>query len=153
MKEQRPYLLRALYDWIVDSDTTPYLLVTVDSPEVKVPAEFVSDGRIVLNVSPRAVRSLSLGNDRVEFDGRFSGRQFWVSVPVSSIAAIYARETGQGMAFEASPDAAQSGLKLADSEEADAQRRSGSGSDSGGWSNQANRSDAKPSGTHLKIIK
>lgn len=99
-KPKRPYFLRALYDWIVDSDLTPYLLVAADSAAVQVPAEHVSDGKIILNVSPRAVRDLQLGTDEVAFSGRFGGRPFPVRVPLASVLAIYAKETGEGMVFE-----------------------------------------------------
>ena len=98
---KRPYLLRALYDWIVDSELTPYLLVTVDDPTVQVPQEYVSDGKIVLNVSPMAVRDLDLGQEAVAFSGRFGGRPFPIHIPMNSIQAIYAKETGEGMMFEA----------------------------------------------------
>ena len=100
-KPKRPYLLRALYDWIVDSDWTPYLVVATDSAAVHVPEEYVTDGRIVLNVSPLAVRDLNLGTEQVTFSGRFGGRPFPVSVPLPSVLAIYAKETGEGMVFEA----------------------------------------------------
>lgn len=108
MKSQRPYLLRALYEWIVDSDTTPYLLVKVASEDVIVPMEFVQDGQIVLNVSPNAVRDFHIGDDAIAFDGRFGGRSFDVWVPLAAIAAIYAKENGQGMMFDRndSPQAA-----------------------------------------------
>ena len=97
---KRPYLLRALYDWIVDSELTPYLLVTVDDPTVQVPQEYVSDGKIVLNVSPMAVRDLDLGQEAVAFSGRFGGRPFPIHIPMNSVQAIYAKETGEGMMFE-----------------------------------------------------
>lgn len=97
---KRPYLLRALYDWIVDSELTPYLLVTVDDASVQVPSEYVSEGKIVLNVSPMAVRELDLGQDAVAFSGRFGGRPFPIHVPMASIQAICAKETGEGMMFE-----------------------------------------------------
>lgn len=97
---KRPYLLRALYDWIVDSELTPYLLVTVDQEAVQVPQEYVSEGKIVLNVSPMAVRDLDLGQDAVAFSGRFGGRPFPIHLPMASIQAIYAKETGEGMMFE-----------------------------------------------------
>lgn len=100
MKSQRPYLLRALYEWIVDSDTTPYLLIKVASEEVVVPMEFVQDGQIVLNVSPNAVRDFHIGDEAIAFDGRFGGRSFDVWVPLSAVAAIYAKENGQGMMFD-----------------------------------------------------
>ncbi len=100
MKPKRPYLLRALYDWIVDNDLTPYVLVEVDAHDVVVPQDFVEDGRIVLNVSPMAVRALSMEDDTLAFSGRFSGQPFNVSVPMRSVAAIYAKETGDGMMFD-----------------------------------------------------
>jgi stringent starvation protein B len=99
-RPKRPYLLRALYDWIVDGELTPYLLVTVDSDAVQVPAEYVSDGKIVLNVSPMAVRDLDLGIESVDFSGRFGGRPFPVHVPMASVLAIYAKESGEGMMFD-----------------------------------------------------
>lgn len=97
---KRPYLLRALYDWIIDSELTPYLLVTVDDESVQVPQEYVSEGKIVLNVSPMAVRDLDLGQEIVTFSGRFGGRPFPIHIPMGSIQAIYAKETGEGMMFE-----------------------------------------------------
>ncbi|NJN52176.1 MAG: ClpXP protease specificity-enhancing factor [Gammaproteobacteria bacterium] len=106
MKSNRPYLLRALYEWILDSDCTPYVVAVVDFPGVDVPAGYVSDGRITLNVSPQSVRQLVIGDDMLTFDGRFSGTPYRVTLPSGAIVAIYARETGQGMAFEAETPAA-----------------------------------------------
>ena len=100
-KPRRPYLLRALYDWIVDSDLTPYVLVNAAAADVHVPAEHVRDGKIVLNLAPHAVRDLTIGADALACDCRFGGRSFSVYLPMPSIEAIYARETGEGMAFEA----------------------------------------------------
>jgi len=102
-KSKRPYLLRALFDWIVDSGLTPYILVAAEGSDVRVPEQHVSDGKIVLNISPNAVRDLTLADEMVSFDGRFSGTPFWVEVPVAQVQAIYAKETGEGMMFE--PDA------------------------------------------------
>ena len=99
-KPKRPYLLRALYDWIVDSELTPYVLVSADSNRVQVPVEYVSDGKIVLNVSPLAVVDLALGDDSISFSGRFGGRPFPIFVPMESVLAIYAKESGEGMMFE-----------------------------------------------------
>ncbi|MGD8829509.1 MAG: ClpXP protease specificity-enhancing factor [Pseudomonadales bacterium] len=99
-RPKRPYLLRALYDWIVDSDLTPYLLVGVDSDAVQVPREYVTDGKIVLNVGPQAVRDLDLSNEEVTFSGRFGGRPFPIRLPMASILAVYAKETGEGMVFD-----------------------------------------------------
>ncbi len=99
-RPKRPYLLRALYDWIVDSELTPYLLVAVEGESIQVPREYVSEGKIVLNVSPMAVRELDLGHEAVSFSGRFSGRPFPVYVPMNNVQAIYAKETGEGMMFD-----------------------------------------------------
>lgn len=100
MNSSRPYLIRALYQWIVDNDCTPHLLVNADYPGVQVPSKFVSDGQIVLNVSPTAVRELSLDNDAVSFEGRFGGISHSLFVPSPAVLAIYARENGQGMVFD-----------------------------------------------------
>ena len=97
---KRPYFLRALYDWIVDSGLTPYLLVSADSDAVQVPREYVSEGKIVLNVSPDAIRDLVLGDETVAFSGRFGGRPFPIAIPLANVQAIYAKETGEGMMFE-----------------------------------------------------
>lgn len=99
-KPKRPYLLRAILDWIVDSDLTPYLLVSVDSDAVRVPAEYVSEGKIVLNISTLAIRDLDITPDAVSFSGRFAGRPFPIHIPMASVRAIYAKETGEGMMFE-----------------------------------------------------
>lgn len=94
----RPYLIRALYEWCTDNGLTPYLAVSVDE-SVQVPREYVKDGAIVLNISFDATGSLKLGNDFIEFKGRFSGVAREILVPVSHVTAIYAKENGQGMAF------------------------------------------------------
>ena len=99
MTSSRPYLIRALYEWIVDNSLTPHLLVDIQVEGVDAPVEFAENGKLVLNLSPRAVRGLSMGNDVVTFDARFSGRSRRVSVPVPAVLAIYARENGQGMLF------------------------------------------------------
>lgn len=105
MTSHRPYLLRALYEWIADNGMTPHLLVDATRPAVQVPMHAVKDGKIVLNVAERAVLRLEMGNDVISFSARFGGVSHSVSVPVSAVLAIYARETGQGMALpeEASP--------------------------------------------------
>ena len=101
MKSSRPYLVRALYEWIVDNDCTPHLLVNAEFAGVQVPAGFASDGQIVLNVSPTAVRNLHMDNEAVSFEGRFSGVPQSLYIPAAAVLAIYARENGQGMVFDA----------------------------------------------------
>lgn len=103
MNSSRPYLVRALYEWIVDNDCTPHLLVNAEFPAVQVPQGFANDGQIVLNVSPSAVRHLHMDNDAVSFEGRFGGVPHSLYVPVGAILGIYARENGQGMVFDLEP--------------------------------------------------
>lgn len=100
MTSSRPYLLRAFYDWIVDNNATPYLVVNADYIGVTVPRDYVENGRIILNVSPGAVRSLSLANDHVSFNARFSGVPFDIYLPIRAVTAVYAKENGRGMVFK-----------------------------------------------------
>lgn len=95
----KPYLLRALYEWCVDNGHTPYISVMVDG-RTHVPMEYVRDGEIVLNIGPLAASRLVIGNEMIECSARFSGTARELSIPVSAVAAIYARENGQGMSFE-----------------------------------------------------
>lgn len=99
MTSHRPYLLRALYEWIADNGMTPHILVDARQAGVRVPAHAVKDGRIVLNIADRAVGRLEMDNDSVRFSARFGGVSQSVLVPIGAILAIYARETGQGMAL------------------------------------------------------
>lgn len=99
MTSNKPYLIRAIYDWIVDNDQTPYLLVDAEYPGVQVPQEHVQNGKIVLNISPRACRGLHLENDRIVFTARFSGLSVQIFVIPSAVLAIYAKENGRGMEF------------------------------------------------------
>lgn len=107
MRPRRPYLLRALHEWISDSGETPHIVVDAAAEGVVVPRQYVKDGKIVLNVSYSATQVLKLGNEAVSFEARFSGAAFVVHVPVRAVLGIYARETGQGMIFpegDADPD-------------------------------------------------
>lgn len=99
MTPSKPYLIRALYDWIVDNGCTPHLLVEAKDERVKVPTQYVKDGSIVLNIAPGAVRDLLLGNDTISFSARFGGVAHEVIFPVSAARMIYARENGQGMSL------------------------------------------------------
>ncbi|MEF9978930.1 MAG: ClpXP protease specificity-enhancing factor [Thermomonas sp.] len=105
MSSQRPYLLRALYEWIADNGMTPHVLVDARMNGVRVPAHAVKDGRIVLNIAERAVAKLELGNDALRFTARFAGVSQSVMVPLEAVIAVYARETGQGMAMPDEPRA------------------------------------------------
>ncbi len=99
MTPNRPYLIRALYEWITDNDMTPHLLVNAELPGVDVPKQHIHDGRIVLNIRYSAVQGLQLNNELIEFNARFAGVPRVLRVPVPAVLAIYALETGQGMAF------------------------------------------------------
>ena len=103
MTSHLPYLLRALYEWIVDNGMTPHVLVDATQPGVRVPAHAVKDGRIVLNIAERAVARLEMGNDAMGFTARFGGVSQSVLVPLPAVIAIYARETGHGMALPEDP--------------------------------------------------
>ena len=104
MNSSRPYLLRALYEWIVDNGCTPHIIVDATVSGVDVPSQYVKDGQIVLNLSPSAVIELQLGDDSVSFNGRFGGRPTDVFIPISAVLGVYARENGQGMAFDPDDD-------------------------------------------------
>jgi stringent starvation protein B len=97
MTSNRPYLIRAMYEWISDNGMTPYLLVEAAHEGVEVPRHTVKDGRVVLNVAAHAVANLELGNQVIRFMARFSGVSHAVQFPVQAVQAIYAQETGQGM--------------------------------------------------------
>ncbi len=99
---RRPYLLRAMHEWISDNDQTPHVVVDAEQPNVEVPRQYVKEGKIILNLSHAATSGLKLGNEWVEFSARFAGVTRAVRVPVRAILGIYARETGQGMIFNES---------------------------------------------------
>ncbi len=120
MTSSRPYLARALYEWIVDNGCTPYVVVNANRDDVQVPRAYVKDGQIVLNIAPSAVVGLKLDNDTLEFNARFGGVAMQIYVPMGAVLGIYARENGQGMIFEpeesptnppspAAPDAGRAG--------------------------------------------
>lgn len=99
MTSNKPYLIRAFYDWIVDNELTPYILVNAAYPGVQVPVEHIRNERIVLNVSPSATRGLLLENDRIVFTARFSGQTEQLFVSPQAVLEIYAKENGRGIAF------------------------------------------------------
>lgn len=100
MNSSRPYLIRAMHEWISDNKCTTHILVDAYYPGVVIPNGFASDGQIVLNVASRAVRGLNMNNEFVSFHGRFNGVEEQLYIPCSAIIGIYARENGQGMVFE-----------------------------------------------------
>lgn len=99
MSPSRPYLIRAINEWIVDNGFTPYLLVDADFEGTEVPRQFVDNGKIVLNINPTAIAGLELGNDYVMFSARFQGNPYEITIPVPAVLAIYAQENGRGMMF------------------------------------------------------
>jgi stringent starvation protein B len=100
MTELKPYLIRSIYEWIVDNNLTPYLQVDASHHAAVLPMQFVQDGKIILNLRPMAVEALCLGNEAIEFNTRFSGKSTYVNAPVAAVMAIYAKENGRGMVFE-----------------------------------------------------
>ncbi len=103
-RSKRPYLIRAMHEWMGDNGNTPHIVVDAGVDGVQVPTEHVKDGKIILNISHSAAHNLKLTNDGVSFRARFSGNPFDVWVPVSSVLGIYAKETGQGMIFSQGAD-------------------------------------------------
>ena len=103
MTPRRPYMVRAVYDWILDNQLTPFLVVDAQIPGCQLPWEFVEDGQIVLNITPTAVANLVIANDHLTFNARFSGKPHQVFVPMAAVLALYARENGAGSLFEHEP--------------------------------------------------
>jgi len=99
----RPYLMRAIHEWIIDNGWTPYLLVDAEADGVRIPQGYTKDGQIVFNTSYSATKNLTLGNEGVTFGGRFNGVSTFVSIPIHAVLAVYAKETGAGMAFHEEP--------------------------------------------------
>ena len=135
MTSNRPYLIRAMYEWITDNGMTPYLLVDASVPGLRVPPNVAKDGRVVLNVAARAVAHLDLGNELVRFLARFGGVSQEVLVPVRGVLAVYAQENGQGMMLGAAED-----------EETEAGEEPPQAPDAGGDESKARRS-------HLRVVK
>ena len=131
MTPSKPYLVRALYEWILDNNTTPYILVDTSSDQVLIPPGIASDGKVVLNLAPAAIQNLEMTNEHVSFAARFNGVSEHIYCPISSLLAIYARENGEGMMFP--------------NEEVDAE------DDESGKAGTSNR--PKSSGPTLKVIK
>ncbi len=104
MTPSRPYLVRAIYEWLVDNQATPYLLIDATVSGVRVPPQYIKDGKIVLNIAPHAVKDFMVRNDEVTFSARFNGAAMSIMAPMSAVLAIYARENGQGMFFDANEE-------------------------------------------------
>lgn len=113
MTSSRPYLVRAMYQWIIDNAMTPHLLVDTAVEGCRVPVEHIQEGKIVLNIAPMSINGLVLGDEEITFNARFSGKSESINVPLASVLAIYARENGQGMMFS---DDEEEGLIDSDSD-------------------------------------
>ncbi len=99
MISNKPYLIRALNEWILDNHMTPFLLVDANVKGVEVPGQYIKDGKIILNVAPNAVQGIAFENEWIYFSARFSGQSFTINIPISAVLAIYAKENSQGMMF------------------------------------------------------
>ena len=122
MTSSRPYLIRAMYQWITDNGMTPHLLVDVSIDGVQVPTEHVQNGKIILNIAPMAIGTLILGDEEITFSARFSGKSMSLYIPIEAVLAVYAKENGQGMMFSEDDGAVSS-----DSDDDDLEPDPGSG--------------------------
>ncbi len=104
MTPLKPYLIRSIYDWVIDNSLTPHLLVDAEDENAVLPEEFIEDGKIVLNIRPEAIQGLSLGNEDIQFNARFGGKPMHIVAPISAVMAIYAKENGKGMIFDNESD-------------------------------------------------
>jgi stringent starvation protein B len=100
MTSLKPYLIRAVYEWIVDNNLTPHLMVSSENNKGTLPEDYIEAGKIVLNIRPQAVEALSLGNELIEFNARFSGKPMTITASVNAVMAIYAKENGKGLVFD-----------------------------------------------------
>lgn len=100
MTSLKPYLIRSIYEWIIDNQLTPHLLVDADNPDAILPQDYIEDGKIVLNLRPEAIQGLTLGNEEIQFNARFSGTAMHIVTPTTAVLAIYAKENGKGMMFD-----------------------------------------------------
>ena len=103
LPSNKPYLLRAVYEWIVDNNATPHVALFAENPDVLVPEQFVEDGKIILNISPTAAEGLLIDNDSLSFSARFGGKPFNVYAPIGAVLALYASENGEGLSFDLEP--------------------------------------------------
>lgn len=100
LPSNRPYLLRAIYEWIVDSNATPHVTLFAENSDVLVPEQFVEEGKITLNISPTAAEGLVIDNDSLSFSARFGGKPFNIYAPIGAVIALYASENGEGLSFD-----------------------------------------------------
>ncbi len=104
MTSIKPYLIRSIYEWIIDNQLTPHLLVDAENTSSVLPEDFIEEGKIVLNIKPEAIQELKLGNEEIQFNARFSGKAMHIVTPTATVLAIYAQENGKGMVFDPEED-------------------------------------------------
>jgi stringent starvation protein B len=144
MTSKRPYLIRAIFEWLLDNGLTPHLIVDAEHPSAVVPMEFADNGRIVLNIAPQAVQGFHIGNDLIRFSARFGGRPFTVELAPHAVLGLVARENGEGMAFLDEEPAMQDETADADDAPAGHAGREEPGTDG---------TDPKPDRSHLRVVK
>lgn len=103
LPSNKPYLLRAIYEWIVENNATPHVALFAENPDVLVPEQFVDDGKIILNISPTAAQDLLIDNETITFSARFGGKPFNIYAPIGAVLALYASENGEGLSFDLEP--------------------------------------------------
>lgn len=103
LPSNKPYLLRAIYEWIVDGNATPHVTLFAENPNVLVPEQYVEEGKITLNISPTAAQGLLIDNDSLSFSARFGGKPYNIYAPIGAVLALYASENGEGLSFELEP--------------------------------------------------
>jgi len=145
LSSTRPYLLRAMHEWMTDNNQTPLVVVDAEAEGVVVPHDHVNEGRIVLNIAWGATRGLQLGNDEITFQARFGGVPHAVTLPLVSVQGIYARESGQGMVFQDEPG-------LDDAPQGD-QIQDGADANSDGADDSPDDPKPRPGGPNLRIVK
>ncbi|MEC5399736.1 ClpXP protease specificity-enhancing factor [Uliginosibacterium sp. H1] len=148
----KPYLIRAIFDWCVDNGFTPHVVVIVDTT-TRVPNAYVKDGQIVLNIAPYATNGLTISNDDITCQARFGGVAHSLFVPISNVVAIYARENGQGMAFELGNAAGSGGIELDGSSEASPQQVELDSPAAGEDGDADDKPPTPPARGHLRVIK
>lgn len=154
MNSSRPYMLRAMYQWIVDNDCTPYLLVDAAHDGVEVPAQAIKDGKVVLNLAPQAISGMDMGNDEVVFLTRFSGASMRVRAPVAAVQAVYAQETGQGMMFQDDPAATGDDGSTQHASDQNAPGESGESQSAAPGADEPEKPEKPARGApHLRVIK
>lgn len=145
MRSNKPYLLRAFYEWIVDSNCTPIIVIDATNPRCKIPADYVQGGEIVFNVSSTAIRDLDIRNDAVEFKASFSGIIHLISAPIKAIMALYADENNEGIFFDGDEEGD-------DAQESIVELKGIDGSASAGSFNPEMNSNAKREKPFLKLV-